>query len=751
MRVTVQVAEAPDASEAGAQLKLDGTVSATRVTEEVADEPLRVAVTTAAPSAVTVPAVAVKVAVATPAATVTEAGTVRAALLSESVTSNPPVGAIFLRVTVQMAAAPDASEAGAQVRVDGTIGATRVNVEVAEEPFSAAVTTAAPSAVTVPAVAVKVAVATPAATVTEAGTVRAALLSESVTRNPPVGAIFLRVTVQMAAAPDASEAGAQVRVDGTIGATRVNVEAAEEPFSAAVTTAAPSAVTVPAVAVKVAVATPAATVTEAGTVRAALLSESVTSNPPVGAIFLRVTVQMAAAPDASEAGAQLRVDGTIGATRVTEEVAEEPLRVAVTTAEPSAVTVPAVAAKVAVATPAATVTEAGTVRAALLSESVTSNPPVGAIFLRVTVQMAAAPDASEAGAQVRVDGTIGATRVNDEVAEEPFRAAVTTAAPSAVTVPAVAAKVAVATPAATVTEAGTVRAALLSESVTSNPPVGAIFLRVTVQMAAAPDASEAGAQVRVDGTIGATRVNVEVAEEPFRAAVTTAAPSAVTVPAVAAPAVAAKVAVATPAATVTEAGTVRAALLSESVTSNPPVGAIFLRVTVQMAAAPDASEAGAQVRVDGTIGATRVNDEVAEEPFRAAVTTAAPSAVTVPAVAVKVAVATPAATVTEAGTVRAALLSESVTSNPPVGAIFLRVTVQMAAAPDASEAGAQVRVDGTIGATRVTEEVAEEPLRVAVTTAEPSAVTVPAVAEGGGATPAATEPRDGERRCYPRA
>jgi hypothetical protein len=46
------------------------------------------------------------------------------------------------------------------------------------------------------------------------------------------------------------------------------------------------------------------------------------------------------------------------------------------------------------------------------------------------------------------------------------------------------------------------------------------------------------------------------------------------------------------------------------------------------------------------------------------------------AVALKFAVVAPAATVTEAGTVSDALLLESVTADPPVGAICVRVIVQ---------------------------------------------------------------------------
>ncbi|MBL0160912.1 MAG: hypothetical protein IPP47_28080 [Bryobacterales bacterium] len=133
-----------------------------------------------------------------------------------------------------------------------------------------------------------------------------------------------------------------------------------------------------------------------------------------------MTVQVAAAPDASEAGAQVRVDGTIGATRVIEEVAEEPLRVAVTTAETSAVTVTAVAVKVAVAAPAATVTEAGVVTKVLLSERATMAPPVGAEAFNVAVQVADPLPVIVDGPQINEDsptGTATGTVTTPPVAE----------------------------------------------------------------------------------------------------------------------------------------------------------------------------------------------------------------------------------------------------------------------------------------------------------------------------------------------
>jgi hypothetical protein len=72
--------------------------------------------------------------------------------------------------------------------------------------------------------------------------------------------------------------------------------------------------------------------------------------------------------------------------------------------------------------------------------------------------------------------------------------------------------------------------------------------------------------------------------------------------------VALKPAVVAPAATVTEAGTVRIALLLDSVTvtAAPPVGAALDRVTVQALVALDPRLAGAHVIEDTSTGATRL-------------------------------------------------------------------------------------------------------------------------------------------------
>jgi len=74
--------------------------------------------------------VTVKVAVVAVAATVTLAGTVAAALLLDSVTTAPPVGAALLKVTVPVDEVPPVTEVGFSV-TDDTAEELTVRVKVA--------------------------------------------------------------------------------------------------------------------------------------------------------------------------------------------------------------------------------------------------------------------------------------------------------------------------------------------------------------------------------------------------------------------------------------------------------------------------------------------------------------------------------------------------------------------------------------------------------------------------------------------
>jgi hypothetical protein len=79
---------------------------------------------------------------------------------------------------------------------------------------------------------------------------------------------------------------------------------------------------------------------------------------------------------------------------------------------------------------------------------------------------------------------------------------------------------------------------------------------------------------------------------------------------------------------------------------------------------------------------------------------------TVPAVALKFAVVAPAVTVTDAGTVRAALFEESPTAAPPVNAAEVSVTVQVVVPFEATELGAQDKLETAgVGGVTVTEAV----------------------------------------------
>ena len=78
------------------------------------------------------PVVALKVADVAAAATVTEAGTVRVVLEVESVTLAPPVGAAWVRVTVQVLEELAPMLAGLQASDETSTEAARLTVVLAE-------------------------------------------------------------------------------------------------------------------------------------------------------------------------------------------------------------------------------------------------------------------------------------------------------------------------------------------------------------------------------------------------------------------------------------------------------------------------------------------------------------------------------------------------------------------------------------------------------------------------------------------
>jgi hypothetical protein len=157
-----------------------------------------------------------------------------------------------------------------------------------------------------------------------------------------------------------------------------------------------------AVALKIAVVAPIGTVTDAGTVSKALLLSSVTLESPLGAVWVRVTVQVLTALCPRLVGLQAKVETSTDASRPTVAVCELVPRVAVTVALwLLAMEAAAVALKVAVVAPAATVTDTGMVSEALLLARVTLEPPVGAAAFKVAVQLAAALGAKLMGLHVR--------------------------------------------------------------------------------------------------------------------------------------------------------------------------------------------------------------------------------------------------------------------------------------------------------------------------------------------------------------
>ena len=87
------------------------------------------------------------------------------------------------------------------------------------------------------------------------------------------------------------------------------------------------------------------------------------------------------------------------------------------------------------------------------------------------------------------------------------------------------------------------------------------------------------------------------------------------------------------------------------------------------------------------------------------------------AVALNIAVVAPAATVTDAGTMSEALLLVKVTLEPPVGAVWVSVTVQMLTALCPRLAGLQPAPETSTGASKLIVAVLELLPRVAVTVA----------------------------------
>ena len=167
-------------------------------------------------------------------------------------------------------------------------------------------------------------------------------------------------------------------------------------------------------------------------------------------------------------------------------------------------------------------------------------------------------------------------------------------------------------PAGTWTVVGTANAVLVPESDTLAPPGGAGVAIETVQPILPLTNTVVGEQERpVKRGPGALMVTVAVTAFPPAAAVTVAVWLVDGVPAVAV-----KLALVTPATTVAEAGTVKAALSEERVTSRPDPDAGLFSVTVHIEVVPAGTVAGLQVSEAGVTGLNNDSEAVAEPPFR---------------------------------------------------------------------------------------------------------------------------------------
>jgi hypothetical protein len=245
----------------------------------------------------------------------------------------PEVSAVTIEVAPPVmdtvALLPD--EAGLMIPEMRRPGAVRFKEKVRDIPFTLAVNTAVWPAVTAAAVAVKPALDAAAATLTLVGTVTLALLLARATVRPPLGAALLSVTLQAAVPEALMLVGVQVNPLRTTAALSATLAVRVCPWKEAVRVAEESALTVPAVAVKVPVLKPELMVKLAGTASTlVLLDRPIVAEPIAGVV--NVTVQTVACPVPSVLGVQLRLDSCDEAARLNDTVFDTPPALAVTTA-----------------------------------------------------------------------------------------------------------------------------------------------------------------------------------------------------------------------------------------------------------------------------------------------------------------------------------------------------------------------------------------------------------------------------------
>jgi hypothetical protein len=258
-----------------------------------------------------------------------------------------------------------------------------------------------------------------------------------------------------------------------------------------------------ALAVKPMLLAPDPMVTDGGTVTDALPLLSETLVEPVAAP-LRLTVHAAVRGGVRLAGVHVRLESTGGppaAFRASVKFTETPLRLAVSRAEPLALTADgALAVNPALLAPDATVTDDGTLTDALPLDSATL-VELATAPLRFTVQDDVAGGVKLAGVHVRIESVgvaDGLFKVSVKFLELLFRVAVSRAEPLALTADgALAVNPALLAPDATVTDDGTLTDVLPLVSATLVEPATAA-LKFTVQDDVAGGVKLEGVHVRFD-------------------------------------------------------------------------------------------------------------------------------------------------------------------------------------------------------------------------------------------------------------
>jgi hypothetical protein len=234
-----------------------------------------------------------KDALAEPSPMVTDMGTTRLAFVDLTPTTLA-LGAGAVKVTLQVPACPATRDCGVQESCARAVDAgERAIVMEAELVPEVARTVAVCTPVRLAAVIGKAPEIAPAGIVTVAGVVRRLpAVDEMEIAAPPAAAALARVTVQVVLFCEVRVVLPHCNVVTPLGTETVIAKDWMDPLIAAMMVTLWLAVTAAAVAVKVAVVAPPGTVTVAGMVSAdANVLTRVTTDPPAGAAFERVTVQ----------------------------------------------------------------------------------------------------------------------------------------------------------------------------------------------------------------------------------------------------------------------------------------------------------------------------------------------------------------------------------------------------------------------------------------------------------------------------